>query len=368
MVCAIVGPGVRIVSAQDTPHEEKSPRPKTVEWSGGSYCGVYSLYAALRALGAETRFLDLVDRKYIASDHGSSLAQLQQAAEDFGLRASPMSGLTATSLRSAEGPVILHMRRPGRGTPFSHWVLFLGVEDGKARVVDPPNGVKLLDFATLLSLWDGVGLLLARQPPDTQIVRWASWIEQIVALVLVAALAASTHIFLTRALWRFGSAAIGWSMVRSFAGALGLLGIAGGVAVCWHLLSDEGFFNNPRAVGQVIVRHFEPPLATVELTEVTSSLDRADVRLVDARLPEDFDAGHIPSAVNLPVLAGIFEREEILARFGPGERIIVYCQNETCPWSHSVASDMVFLGFRNVAVFPGGWQKWQEYERSKRKR
>jgi 3-mercaptopyruvate sulfurtransferase SseA len=144
--------------------------------------------------------------------------------------------------------------------------------------------------------------------------------------------------------------------------------MASGLAVCWHLLSTDGFFQNDRAVGLITSRHFEPPLASIELDDVKSSLDRAEVRLVDARLAEDFHAGHIPSAVNLPVLAGIFEREDLLATFTPDQRVIVYCQSETCPWSHSIAGDLVFRGFRDVVVFSGGWREWQEYERSKRKR
>ena len=91
---------------------------------------------------------------------------------------------------------------------------------------------------------------------------------------------------------------------------------------------------------------------------------RPGVAIIDARIPGDYQAGHLPGAVNLPVYAGLVERGRILSTIGPRDRVIVYCQSAECHWSYAVASDLVFRGYRGVAVYPGGWREWESHELS----
>ena len=119
-------------------------------------------------------FEDFLKPAYVGSYNGSTLGELRQAVRSHGGYAEAMEQLTAASLQASSHPIILHVRRPGHNAPYAHWVLFLGVEQGKARIVDPPTAVQLIPFADLLSLWDGVGLVVSREPVNAWSMRRAS--------------------------------------------------------------------------------------------------------------------------------------------------------------------------------------------------
>jgi rhodanese-related sulfurtransferase len=358
------GPGFALADEPGT--AVRSVGLQQSESSGGPYCGVYSLYGALRSLGIEIRFEDLLQTKYIGSESGSSLAELQQAARDFGAYAEPMGGLNAAALRVARHPIILHVRRPGKGTPFLHWVLFLGVDQDQARIVDPPNSVDVMSFAQLLSLWDGIGLVISKEPLEMGSVRWSSWLAQGAVLLLVAAALGVVHALRRLRKQALPSPAPGriGSLVRPIRGSVMLLGVGCGLGILCDWLNPEGFFLNRTAVAQVVGRHFEPSLPLLSVAEVAAELRSQDSTIIDARLPADFEAGHLEGAINLPVFAGPIEREKLLASVNPAHRIVVYCQSDRCTWSHAVASDLVYRGFRNVAIFPGGWSEWRDYEQT----
>lgn len=355
-----VGFGLAVLAAclhpaagADDPPAAPVPRPRP-ETSGGPYCGVYSVYAALRSLDVQLRFEDLLEPKYVGSHFGSSLGELKQAVADFGAHAEAMEGLTASALRGSQHPIILHVRRPGLKTPYAHWILFLGVEGDKARIVDPPHEVQLLPFAELLSLWDGVGLVVSREPVQTWPVRAAAWFEQGVFLLLVAALLGAA---------RFATGGASTARRPSVFPALLLLAV--GLAAVSHLVHDEGFFRNRSAVAQVVGRHFEPRLPSLSVAEVESMLGQPDVTVIDARYPNAYKHGHLSGAVNLPIYAGLVERADVLAAVKPTDRVVVYCQSENCPWGEVIASDLVFRGYHKVSLFPGGWNAWKQHEQSK---
>ena len=80
--------------------------------------------------------------------------------------------------------------------------------------------------------------------------------------------------------------------------------------------------------------------------------------LVDALGERYFAAEHIPGAINLPhtvsddaLRAALPDREA---------EIITYCANPACQNSHVLAHRLQVLGYRNVAVFPGGKKEWTE--------
>ncbi len=329
---------------------------KELETSGGPYCGVYSVYAALRLFDIPVRFDELLEPKYVGSFFGSTMAELRQAVQDFGASAEPMQGLTASALRVSPHPIILHVRRPGLRTTYAHWVLFLGVEDSKARIVDPPHSVQLLPFPELLALWDGTGLAVAERPPRTWFIRIGGWFEQATLFLLAFALLAGVRLCfapcLKGARWRRGT-------------VFGLAALSFGLAAVIHLVHDDGFLRNHVAVAQVVSRHFKPALPSLSVVEVAAMLDRPGVTLIDARHPETYRAGHMPGAINLPVYSGLVERAETLQTVDPGNRVIVYCQSAECGWGEAIAADLAFRGYRNVVLFPGGWNEWARYERSK---
>lgn len=341
------------LAAGETPGQ-RPPEP-AVETSGGPYCGVYSLYAALRLHGKEVAFADLLTPKYISSYKGSTLGELRQAAMDFGAHAEAVDGLTAASLRASSDPIILHVRRPGFGTPYAHWVLFLGVEGGKARIVDPPHAVQLLPFAELLALWDGTGLMVAKAPVSTWPVRVAAWLELGALLLFVV-----TVLGLARLAWERTSGRSHRPIGLAVLPSLALF-----IAVAAHVIADEGFFHNQAALAQVIGGHFKPQLAGLSVQEVADLLRDPNVTLIDARYPQAYEQGHLPGAINLPVYSGLVERSTVLGRIRPTHRVIVYCQSDRCPWGEVIASDLYYRGYRQTSLFPGGWNAWVKHEQAR---
>ncbi len=313
--------------------------------SGGPYCGIYCVYSAARMLGKPADFAALLDRRYVGSYKGSTAAELQRAAADLGLSVTAMSGLTASSLRASRHPVLLHVRRPGRKMPFAHWVLFAGVEGGRARVIDPPAGVELVPFAELAALWDGVGLVVSAEPASTAGLRLAGWAE---AAALLAAVTAA-----------LGAARLATSgrPVGPAWGAAGLLALAACVGAGVHALGPDGLYRNRAALGLVSAQHFRPDIPELGVGEARALLAAGAVA-VDARVPADYAAGHLPGAASLPVYAGLAERRAVSDAIPAGAPVVVYCQSEGCVWADSVAADLYHRGHTNISIMRGGWRGW----------
>lgn len=90
--------------------------------------------------------------------------------------------------------------------------------------------------------------------------------------------------------------------------------------------------------------------------EVDGMLRRGEnVTLVDVRLPSDFNAGHVPGAINLPqgkwhTLAGV-----------PKDRTaVLYCYNQTCKLAAAAAVELASRGIP-VVEMEGGFDAWQKY-------
>ncbi len=350
--------GSWLQAAAPPPLAQKPPPPREREIAGGPYCGVYSAYGALRAVGIEVQFEDLLDNKYVGSFYGSTAAELKQAIVDSGGYCEAMEGLTASALRNSSFPIILHVRRPGLKTDYAHWILYLGVQQDKARIVDPPNSVELLPFAELLSLWDGTGLVVSKSPISTWWIQGSAWFESIVLLLLIGAVLGGFRIALDQ--FRMANHRLRCLYVLP---ALILIGFC--AALITHSIHDEGLLANRAAVGQIVLQHFEPELPSVTYQEIKSLAHDPDVVFLDARFPEGYQMGHLPRAVNLPVYAGLVERSEILAKINPRARVIVYCQSEKCSWGEIIAADLMFRGYTNVELYPGGYKEWAAHESAK---
>src|SRR5262249_47381056 len=103
--------------------------PRTAKPPGFlAYCGVQSLYRALRALGKDVSLEDLIKPEYISSKQGSTVADLTKAGKDLGVFVEPVGHLTCGILRQVDCPVILHVKSDLSSTDYNHWVLFMGTE------------------------------------------------------------------------------------------------------------------------------------------------------------------------------------------------------------------------------------------------
>jgi rhodanese-related sulfurtransferase len=87
--------------------------------------------------------------------------------------------------------------------------------------------------------------------------------------------------------------------------------------------------------------------------------------LVDCRYKPDFELGAIDGAISVPVDLGLGEFQRILANVEKDADVVVYCQSPQCSFSHYSATMLAGAGFKNIAVFEGGFEAWEDYLDSK---
>jgi rhodanese-related sulfurtransferase len=112
----------------------------------------------------------------------------------------------------------------------------------------------------------------------------------------------------------------------------------------------------PAADPEVSAAHFESRLAfETDPADVAAALaangDPGFV-VLDARSPEEYAAGHLPGAVNLP---RPFAPEDVEAL--PPGLIVVYCWGPSCNGSTKAAAQLSRLG-RPVKDMVGGFEYW----------
>lgn len=82
--------------------------------------------------------------------------------------------------------------------------------------------------------------------------------------------------------------------------------------------------------------------------------------LLDARMVENFEHGHIPGAVSLPIsrFDEFFPRQQ--ERLRAARMLIVYCSGWTCPDSHELALRLFQKGLKVLFLYKGGMEDWLE--------
>jgi len=321
--------------------------------ASGPYCGLYCVYITLKNYNIPVDFEKFLDQKYISSWEGSTMEQLKLLVEDHGAYAIPMEGLSISSLRASQHPIILHVKRPGPGSPYAHWLLFLGVDGDHAWIVDPPLEKQRLPLADLLAIWDGTGLIISPQPFSPMWIRLWSYTEQSLIFLSLFLLILILYWSLPKAWWKTPSIIVLTLTISVFV---------------YHVGFEHGMLGNPSALAVVKGNHFFPLIPTIDWDELQDWLAREDTVLIDARLAEAYNRGHIPKAINLPINAGLVERRETLAVLHPKNSVIVYCQSEYCNWGEVIAVDLHFRGFRQVYVYRGGYAEWYQRQREQKTR
>jgi rhodanese-related sulfurtransferase len=102
------------------------------------------------------------------------------------------------------------------------------------------------------------------------------------------------------------------------------------------------------------------PVTEMPLTEAWEKYKSGTALFIDARSPEDFQAGHIKGAVNLPEQAfdEVFpEKAEEIEKW---KTLVTYCDGRDCPLGQALAGKLYQLGFKNVSYLVNGWASWRE--------
>ena len=120
------------------------------------------------------------------------------------------------------------------------------------------------------------------------------------------------------------------------------------------------------AIGQAVYHRSTAPWNEPALGEgevrLTQARDWGDTVIwVDARPDEQFQRDHIPLAIQLNEDRWDELLPQLLEKWSPDKRIVVYCSTQSCALSHDVARRLrVQAGLSNVYVLHGGWEAWQQ--------
>ena len=119
------------------------------------------------------------------------------------------------------------------------------------------------------------------------------------------------------------------------------------------------------AIGQALylresVSWHEPATAKDEVDLAQARSWGETVLWIDARPDTQFEAGHIPNAIQLNEDRWDELLPPLLGVWSPENRVIVYCSSQSCAASHEVAKRLrENAGLTNVYVLRGGWEAWQ---------
>ncbi|MER0122706.1 ArsR/SmtB family transcription factor [Streptococcus sp. ZJ93] len=99
----------------------------------------------------------------------------------------------------------------------------------------------------------------------------------------------------------------------------------------------------------------------ISLKEAIEMAKQTDVLLLDLRPTEEFEAGHLPHAVNLPM----DEFHQNKTQLPKDRKIIVYCRGRQCGYANVAAQDLQSLGYPtfslNRSFADWKWGKSEEF-------
>jgi rhodanese-related sulfurtransferase len=102
--------------------------------------------------------------------------------------------------------------------------------------------------------------------------------------------------------------------------------------------------------------YFQGKMAfTTGPVELTRAIANGEVNVVDVRLEEDYRAGHIPGATNLP--QDRWHTFEGLVRDRPN---VLMCYSHVCHLAAHAAVEFAPAGYP-VMELDGGWKEWQRH-------
>jgi rhodanese-related sulfurtransferase len=99
----------------------------------------------------------------------------------------------------------------------------------------------------------------------------------------------------------------------------------------------------------------------IEYADARALFDAGEALFIDSRHDFDFELGHIPRAVNIP-LKEFEEKQADVASTDKSRTIVVYCDGQECNSSLDLAMKLSAAGFTAVKVFFGGWTEWQKFD------
>jgi len=357
-LCLLFGTLLGLANEPAKPSEKPLlPDLKEIEVSG-PYCGIYSLVGILDTFGIHPPLEELFVPSFVGSSEGSSNTELIEAAEKYGLYGKTYFGLTWQELRASKSPMILHFRSTYADSKFNHWVAYLGVDGGKARIIDLPHRLATIPFAELLAKWDGTAIEISREPIKDDLLTASRWNYLSSVFLLLGILLALKFRVWSCAKEAFSAPTFFQRAKLGILQTATLLGILFVSGILYHVFSLVGFLKNPSAVAEVTRRYYSVDISEIDLAEMECIVENQAIPLYDARHGKDYVRGTIPGARSLSINSSLTERQVILGSTLQSQRIVVFCQSSGCGYADEVAQFLKFNGYENVAIYRGGYREW----------
>ena len=92
----------------------------------------------------------------------------------------------------------------------------------------------------------------------------------------------------------------------------------------------------------------------VELSTRLSNND--DINIIDVRMSDDYNKGHVPGAVNVPM-----DQWETTDKLSKGKLNVVYCYSHVCHLAAKASVQFAKNGYP-VMELDGGFKSWQGHD------
>lgn len=106
-------------------------------------------------------------------------------------------------------------------------------------------------------------------------------------------------------------------------------------------------------------------LQRIEFEDLKASITLPNTLIIDARPCVFYELGHIPNAINLPLIDFELSLKKVSENYDlkKFKRIILYCSDNECDDSAKLGQKLTSLGCVNILVYKGGWREWKERQK-----
>ncbi|MBN2310485.1 MAG: hypothetical protein JXR94_16040 [Candidatus Hydrogenedentes bacterium] len=317
-------------------------------------CGLYCMYAIFQWYGVEADIESLIQPKYLSSASGSTFADLARLAHEYGLQTRAMKSLNLSSLRATRVPIILNVRSSLEQAPFDHYVVVFPTEDRRPVAYDPTRNTTVPLNTLTAGYWNGYGITISQEPVGLTDVFSGDYVYMLIGIP--ALLLVRWVIFPGR---KKASKASARRLAATASSALIILC----VTIALALVSEGVWRESPQLAQGPVVQavqgwHAGSFLSKLSAEDVNRAIDAGDL-IIDARMEPDYNAGHIPGAINLGVAGSEEDYAQALRDVPKETHIVVYCQSASCPYAGQVAKKLWETGYTNVGLYKPGWVEWE---------
>ena len=106
---------------------------------------------------------------------------------------------------------------------------------------------------------------------------------------------------------------------------------------------------------------FRAGIPVAFLAGARERVENPAVVVFDARIREQYEAGHLPRAHSLPVGEADQRLGAYASLLTPQTPILLYCGGADCSDALDLAKKLREYGLRNLTLYPGGYAEWTEY-------